>query len=233
MSFTESEHPRNTDGKFAEKTGGAPEVALGDVSKLGVTENDETGYGWKNLRGAGVGYDDAEFAFETPDGTTVVGIRDPETSSLSIAYDGRDENGNPYGDGGYFPSRTSFADVDLGPQGEKAVIAMRDHLKFVPEFRTGREWEAADIMPGDMVDMEPVLEGLRDRGIDIDEATFIAAESDLFLIEDVQREDENTVVLYSESGNFAVPADQLVPVEHHDPDYIENSEYEQPKHPLG
>ena len=228
--FDPSQHPRSTDGTFTEKIGGAPEVALGDVSKAGVTENDETGYGWKNLRGAGVGYDDAEFAFETPDGTTVVGIRDP-SSALIIAYDGRDEDG-PFGDSTSFTSHASFADVDLGPQGEKAVIAMRDHLKFVPEFRTDRAWEAADILPGDMVDMEPVLESLRDQGVEIDETDFITAESDLFLIEDVQREDENTVVLYSESGNFAVPAGQLIQVEYHDPSFLADSEYEQPKHPL-
>lgn len=232
MSFTESDHPRSADGQFTEKVGGAPEVALDDISKAGVTETDETGYGWKNLRGAGVGYDDAEFAFQTPDGTTVVGIRDPDTTSLSIAYDGRDEKGEPFGDGAYFPSRSSFADVDLGPQGEKAVIAMREHLKFVPEFRTDRAWEAADILPGDMVDMEPVLESLREQGVEIDETTFITAESDLFLIEDVQREDEDTVVLYSESGNIAVPAGQLIQVEYHDPNYLADSEYEQPKHPL-
>jgi hypothetical protein len=233
MSFTESEHPRSTDGQFTEKVGGAPEVSLAtDVSKVGVTETDETGYGWKNLRGAGAGYDDAEFAFQTPDGTTVVGIRDPETSALSIAYDGRDENGSPFGDSGFFPSHASFTDVDLGPQGEKAAVAMRDHLKFVPEFRSDRTWEAGDILPGDMVDMEPVLESLRDQGIDIDETDFITAESELFLIEDVQREDENTVVLYSDSGNFAVPVKQPIHVEHHDPDYLAHSEYDQPTHPL-
>lgn len=230
MSFSEAHHPRATDGTFTEKTGGAPEVALDDVSKAGVTENDETGYGWKNLRGAGVGYDDYEFAFETPEGVTVVGIRDP-SSALTIAYDGRDENG-PFGDSASFTSRASVTDADLGPEGEKAAIALRDHLKFVPEFRIDRAWMATDILPGDMVDMEPVLESLREQGFDINESAFIAAESELFLIEDVQREDESTVVLYSDSGNFAVPAEQLIHVEYHDPDFLANSEYEQPKHPL-
>lgn len=33
MSFTETDHPRETDGKFAEKTGAAPEVVLGGGNK--------------------------------------------------------------------------------------------------------------------------------------------------------------------------------------------------------
>jgi hypothetical protein len=235
MSFSETEHPRATDGKFAEKTGGAPEVALDvqDISKVGVTENDETGYGWRNLRGAGVGYDEAEFAFQSPDGTTVVGLRDADDSSLSIAIDGTDpETGAHFGDSGYFPSQGSFDTADLGPHGDKAAIALRDHLKFVPEFRNSRAWTAVDIMPGDMVDMAPVLERLQEQGSEIDEADLIVADSELFLITDVKREDENTVVLYSESGNYAVPAEELILVEYHDPAYIEDSEFEQPKHPL-
>lgn len=55
MSFTETEHPRTTDGKFAEKTGGAPEVSLDSVSVSDTTATERflgrSDAAWTRYRG--------------------------------------------------------------------------------------------------------------------------------------------------------------------------------------
>lgn len=235
MTFDPNAHPRDTTGQFAEKVGAAAEVSLtvSDAEThprefaLGVTEDETTGIGWRNLRGTDAApEDETVFAFQTPDNIAVIAKRG-EDDALHILIADRDTV-----DTRQVTAQGVISTDDLGPHGEKAERALRDHLKFVPEYRNSREWMADEILPGDMVDMAPVLERLRDRGIDVDEASFITAESELFVIEDIQREDENTVVLYSDSGNWAVPVEELIHVEYHDPSYREHSEYAQPRHPL-
>lgn len=239
MSFSETNVNRDTTGQFAEKTGGAPEVELDAQFQLpaeytlGVTEDEFTGTGWRNLRGTDSFPEaETEFAFQSPDSIAVIGKRD-EDGSLSILITGHDTaNGRTLDNTRKVVAQGAISEDDLGPYGAKAERALREHLKFVPEYRNSREWMADEIMPGDMVDMAPVLERLRERGIEVDDAAFITAESELFVIEDVERESEDTVVLYSDSGNWAVPVEELIHVEYHDPSFIENSEFEQPRHPL-
>jgi hypothetical protein len=54
MTFAESEHPRATDGKFAEKTGGMPEVTLDSISVTDTTAVDRflgrSGSAWTRYR---------------------------------------------------------------------------------------------------------------------------------------------------------------------------------------
>jgi hypothetical protein len=66
-----------------------------------------------------------------------------------------------------------------------------------------------EIVPGDMIDLEndPIADPDGDH---------IQFKSELYMTEEIQRESDDCIVLYSQSGNFAFPPEHIVNVGGHD-----------------
>jgi len=233
MTFNEQNVNRDQDGKFGEKTGLPPVVSL---DRSVVLDN-----GWRSIRQtermqqlSAISKTDkalvnpdctAEFTIGTDVDRVNITMTDLETGNEASAWLANDDD--ELAEAGYTRGNLVFDSEDeydlfakYSERDPEFIDAearqVRDHN---PAFREGRTFAAHNILPGDRIDMEPVLDWLEDHGhydADPENSDRMLAESELFVVESVERETPGTVVIYSDGGNYAIPADLRVEVSSHE-----------------
>lgn len=226
MTFNEANVNREQDGKFGEKIGARPDVSL-DGSVL--LDN-----GWKSIRNTeairGTGVDKAllnpdgtaQFLIARDSGRVNVTMTDLATGQNAHAWVANDEDeavstGYARGDLVFDDEEDYDAFAKYSAQDPVFVDGearrVRAHL---PELRSETEFAAHEIIPGDIVDMEPLLKDLKSKGYDIAETDLMYAESEMFIVEAVELETPENVVIMTDAGNYSVPVNYPLYVSQHD-----------------
>lgn len=202
--------------------------------KDGIYPDRFGGEGWRTLRVEDE-YADFTFALEAPDGTIITG-KQAEDNSLSIraTKDGEVVHEEHLGaDAVLRPSH-------FGEQGYGLVNAAPEHIINLVQRRNKATVPLRALAPGDWIDMFPLLTLLKKDGeMRVTDAQLSEAEDNKFLIEDVEREREGTVILYTDGGIYTFDNDlqsyekyNLITIEKHEPKHGKNSMYPQPRRPI-
>lgn len=228
MSFNEQDVNREQDGKFAAKTGAESNVTLSaglthkaPFADQGGIDNGHYRNGWRSLKDA-EGYEGAEFAIGSPIGITVSGFRDESSGELVIHVEGHDEDtGQTLDQETRVPRQGVIPKEAFGPYGLDFQYAGRHHLAHIPEFRNGRTWAADKLLPGDVVNLSQYQ---------TPEERLRSDASNTYII-DVQRHEDLSVTLHTDTDSFTLGEEADVTVSYSDPTQIAGSAYPQPGRP--
>lgn len=224
--FNEADVNRATDGKFTNKEGTASSIGLGIHHEVPFADQDgiDNGHyrnGWRSLKNA-EGYEGAEFAIGSPIGITVSGFRDEASGELVIHVEGHDdETGQALDQETRVPRQGIIPKDAFGPYGIDFQYAGRHHLAHVPEFRNGRTWPADKLLPGDVADLSQYQTPAERAETDMTHA----------YVQDVQRHDDLSVTLHTDSGPMTLGEEADVKVNYSDPTQVAYSMYPQPGRP--
>lgn len=202
--------------------------------KDGIYPDKFGGKGWRTLRVEDE-YADFTLALEAPDGTVITALQAPDNSLAIKATK----------DGEVVHETTLAADAvlrpwDFGEHGIDLLNAAPEHVSFLVQRRNKRTVPLRALAPGDWIDMFPLLTLLKKDGeMRVTDAQLSEAEDNKFLIEDVEREREGTVILYTDGGIYTFDRDlqsyekyNLIEIVKHEPKHSAKSMYPQPRRPL-
>lgn len=200
----------------------------------GIWPEQYGGKGWRTLRVEDE-YADFDFALEGPDGTIYTG-KSQGSGALTVVIkkDGEEDKTLEYG------PNDPLEMHHLGENGLALEFAAREHLAYLAPYRAQRLFALSALLPGDVVNLYPLLNRLReDGGLRIPEKLINDAEDDLLRVEDVEREVDGTIAIHTDSGILTLFKDlaeddrySTLRVERHEKMDENLTMYRQPRRPV-
>lgn len=175
----------------------------------GIWPEQYGGKGWRTLRVEDE-YADFDFALEGPDGTVYTG-KSEKNGGLHVTVTPKEGEAKTLDYGPNDPLLMHH----LGDNGLDLEFAAREHLAYLAPYRADRLFALSALLPGDVVNLFPLLSKLKDDGsLRVPEKLLHDAEDDVLRIEDVEREVDGTVLIHTDSGILTIFKDLV-----HDPRY--------------
>lgn len=202
--------------------------------KDGIYPDQYGGEGWTTLR-AEDEYADYTMALQAPDGA-VITAQQNTANELDIVVK---KDGEELASVHLSPTE-KLTPAHFGEYGEGIYNAAAEHLMFLTQYRNDMLTILRRLLPGDWINMFPLLTRLRDDGeMRVDKEKLSEAEDNFFLIEDVERERDGTVILYTDGGIFTFDTDlqsydkyNFIRILRHEPKHAKDSMYPQPRRPI-
>jgi hypothetical protein len=202
--------------------------------KDGIYPDRFGGKGWTTLRVEDE-YADYTMALKAPDGTVITAQQAPNNDlHIEVKKDGAIVETTDLGPLDYLRPH------HFGENGYDLYSAAHEHLLFLVQFRNNRLTTLRHLFPGDWIDMFPLLTRLKEDGeMRVDKEKLSEAEDNKFLIEDVEREKDGVVILYTDGGIFTFDTDlqsyekyNFIRILKHEPKHAKDSMYPQFRRPL-
>lgn len=202
--------------------------------KDGIYPDRFGGEGWRTMRVEDE-WADYTFALEAPDGTIIAAQQNADNSlDIKSVKDGEIVHEE------HLPADGVLRAHHLGEHGYALMSAAPEHLRNIVQRRNKSIVPMRSLAPGDWIDMFPLLTLLKKDGeMRVTDAQLSEAEDNKFLIEDVEREREGTVILYTDGGIYTFDNDlqsydkyNFVEVLKHEPKHAGKSMYPQPRQPI-
>ena len=202
--------------------------------KDGIYPDQYGGKDWTTLRVEDE-YADYTMALKAPDGAIITAQQTPSNElDIEVKKDGEVITSVHLG------ATESLTTRHFGEYGAGVYAAAHEHLVFLTQYRNGALTTLRHLFPGDWIDMFPLLTKLRDDGeMRVDKEKLSEAEDNKFLIEDVERERDGVVILYTDGGIFTFDTDlqsydkyNFIRILKHEPKHAKDSMYPQFRRPI-
>ncbi len=202
--------------------------------KDGIYPDQFGGKDWTTLRVEDE-YADYTMALKAPDGAIITAKQtDSNELDIEVKKDGEVITSAHLG------ATERLLPEHFGEYGDGVYKAAHEHLVFIPQFRNGALTTLRHLFPGDWIDMFPLLTKLNEDGeMRVLKEKLSEAEDHKFLIEDVERERDGVVILYTDGGIFTFDTDlqsyskyNFIRVLKHEPKHAKDSMYPQFRRPL-